>query len=48
MASKEFDMFAEQRPYTGEVCDVDCDGGFARVPEHVDGRVNVLEVEDFS
>jgi hypothetical protein len=40
-------VFAEEGPYAGEVGDVDGDGGFARVPEHVGRGVHVGEVVVF-
>lgn len=39
-------MFAHQWPDTGEVGDVDGDGGFSCVPEHVGSIVYVGQVVD--
>jgi hypothetical protein len=47
LAPEELYVFAEEGPYAGEVGDVDSDGGFAGVPEHVDGRIDVLEIVYF-
>jgi hypothetical protein len=40
-------VFAKEGPDAGEVGDVDCDGGFACVPEHVRGGVDIAEIIDF-
>jgi hypothetical protein len=47
MGSEEADFFAEERPDAGEVGDVNSDGAFARVPEHVGCVVHVFEVKIF-
>lgn len=47
MVAKKANMFAEERPNTGEVCNIHSDGCFTRVPQHVGSAVNVGEVVDF-
>lgn len=47
VSSEEANFFAEERPDTREIGDVDGDGAFARVPEHVGRVVDVFEVKVF-
>lgn len=47
MVAEEADMFAQQGPDAGEVRDIDGDGGFAGVPEHVSCCIDVGEIVDF-
>jgi hypothetical protein len=44
LLAQEANVFAKQGPDAGEVGDVDCDGSFACVPEHVGGGVDIAEI----
>jgi hypothetical protein len=41
MLTKEAYMFPEKRPYTRKIGDVNCNGSFAGVPQHVCGSIHV-------